>query len=153
MRERDLTEIQSLRLNLTSPLLFDIVVINTLVFQRYTIYPDYHVQFWNVEEKGPMEYWTSILVLKEIELLKLYQICLCNNVLHLCYTNVTWLKPFWAIQKHNTYRVCHWFRLRKRDDYFWVIFDHFWSKPHFFEADGAVVKIGLSLKPYYNNQV
>ena len=28
---------------------------------------------------------------------------------------------------YSTYRECHWFRLTKRDDYFRVTFDHFWS--------------------------
>ena len=27
--------------------------------------------------------------------------------------------------------MCHGFRLRERDDYFWVDFDHFWSEHHF----------------------
>jgi len=38
------------------------------------------------------------------------------------------------------------FRLKKRDNYFWVNFDHFWSKQCFFEAAVVVVKIGTSLK-------
>ncbi len=33
-----------------------------------------------------------------------------------------------------------------RYDYFWVTFDSFWKKLHFFEAAGAVVKIGSNLK-------
>ncbi len=31
-----------------------------------------------------------------------------------------------TVRKHWTwYRVCHWFRLMKQDNYFWVDFDHF----------------------------
>ena len=33
----------------------------------------------------------------------------------------------------------------KQDDYLQVIFEHFWSKRHFFEAAGAVVEICSSL--------
>ena len=51
------------------------------------------------------------------------------------------------------YRVCHGFRLTKRDDYFWVTFDHFWSKHHFFEAAGALVEISSSLQSSNHNQV
>jgi len=29
------------------------------------------------------------------------------------------------------YKVCHGFRLTKRDDYFWVDFDHFWIEHYF----------------------
>ena len=43
------------------------------------------------------------------------------------------------------HRVCHGFRLTKGDDCFWVTFDHFWSRHHFFNAAGAVAKIGWSL--------
>jgi len=35
---------------------------------------------------------------------------------------------------HN--RVCHGSWLLKRDDYFWVTIDHFWSEHHFFETTG-----------------
>ena len=49
------------------------------------------------------------------------------------------------------YRVCQVFILTKRDDYFWVDFDHFWRAP-FLEAAGAVAKIGLSLKPNHHVQ-
>jgi len=41
--------------------------------------------------------------------------------------------------------VCLGFRLRKREDYFWVDFDHFFNRAVFLEAAGAVLKIGLSL--------
>jgi len=47
-----------------------------------------------------------------------------------------------AFTPGEIYRVCHGFRLMKRDDYFHVKFDHL-----FFEAAGVVVKIGWSLKP------
>ena len=42
--------------------------------------------------------------------------------------------------------VCHGFRIMNRDDYFWVKYDHFESKLHFFEAVGAVVEIGSEPK-------
>ena len=54
---------------------------------------------------------------------------------------------------HSTYRVCRGYRLMKRDDYFWVNSDHFWSKHHFFEAAGAVVEISSSLWIINFNQV
>ncbi len=34
------------------------------------------------------------------------------------------------------YRLCHGFRLTKRDDYFWVDFDHFWIKQYFWRQLG-----------------
>jgi len=49
--------------------------------------------------------------------------------------------------------ACHWYSLRKHDDYFWVSFAHFWSKLDFFETAAAVLKIGLSLNPNHNNKV
>jgi len=36
------------------------------------------------------------------------------------------------------------------DDYFRVVFDHFWSKHHFFEASVTIMEIGLSLKPNHH---
>ena len=35
------------------------------------------------------------------------------------------------IEHWGPYRVCLKFGLTKRDDYFWVTFDHFWIKHHF----------------------
>ena len=32
--------------------------------------------------------------------------------------------------------MCHGFRLTKRDDYFWVNFDHFWIKQYFWRQLG-----------------
>ena len=32
--------------------------------------------------------------------------------------------------------MCHGFRLTKQDDYFWVNFDHFWSKYYFLRQLG-----------------
>ena len=55
----------------------------------------------------------------------------------------TCILAYYAIR----YTMCHGFRLMKQDFYFWVDFDHFWSENHFFEAAGAVIEIGLSLKP------
>ena len=49
--------------------------------------------------------------------------------------------------------VCHGFRWTNCDDNFWVNFDHFWSEYHFFEAAGAVAKIGLSLKSNHHWQI
>ena len=49
--------------------------------------------------------------------------------------------------------MCHAFRLTKRDDYFRVTLDHFWSEHYFYEGAGAVSKIGLSLNPNHHNQV
>ena len=49
--------------------------------------------------------------------------------------------------------VSHRVRLAKEDDYFLVIFDNFWGENNFFEAAGAVSKIGSSLKPNNHNQV
>ena len=37
-------------------------------------------------------------------------------------------------------RVCHGFRLTKREDYFWVDFDHFWSKCNFLRQLGQYWK-------------
>jgi len=49
--------------------------------------------------------------------------------------------------------VCHGFKLTEQDDYFWVnLFDHFnWAL--FLEAAGAVLKIGLSLKPNHHQEI
>ena len=69
----------------------------------------------------------------------------------LCIGFPHWVAPwkylFW-FQKSTTYRVCQGFRLTKSGDYFWVTFDHFWSK-----AAGALAKIGSSLKQNHYNQV
>ena len=58
--------------------------------------------------------------------------------LHISYefqNRVCWI-PLWrfSVSKfppNSNYRVCHGFRFTKRDDYFRVTFDHFWSKRHF----------------------
>ena len=39
------------------------------------------------------------------------------------------------------YRVCRGFRLTKQVDYFWVNFDHFWSKRHFLRQLGQLQKL------------
>ena len=54
------------------------------------------------------------------------------------------------MEQLSYYRVCQGFRLTKQDDYFWVNFDHIWSKR---EAAGAVVKISSSLQTPNFNQV
>ena len=37
----------------------------------------------------------------------------------------------------DIYRVCHGFRLMKRDDYFWVIFNPFWNEGHYLRQLGS----------------
>ena len=39
-------------------------------------------------------------------------------------------------QQEGSYRVCHGFRLTKRDDYSRVSLDHFWSECHFMRQLG-----------------
>jgi len=63
---------------------------------------------------------------------------------------VNFLK-FFRMSRIN-YRVCHEFKLTKRDDYFWVVFDHSWSKHHFWGNWGSI-KNGSSLKPSNHFQV
>ena len=46
----------------------------------------------------------------------------------------------------NFYRVCHGFRLTKRDDYFQVNFDHFWSEHHFLRQLGQYWKSAWAYK-------
>ena len=57
---------------------------------------------------------------------------------------------FLVVRILDIYRVCHGFILTKRDDNFWVNFDHFWSKHHYLRQllAGAVVEIGLKPKHY-----
>ena len=57
-----------------------------------------------------------------------------------------------SFKKCNPTTVCHGIRLARRNDYFWVTFNHFWSKLHFFETAGAVA-IGSSLKSNHHNKV
>ena len=63
----------------------------------------------------------------------------------------------WFVTTHllvaSFYRACHRFRLMKRDDYFWVNFDHFRKRASFFKAAGAVVEISSSLQITNFNQV
>lgn len=71
--------------------------------------------------------------------------------------NVNKLNMFFFTKFQNliivTYKVCHWFRLTSRENYFWVNFDQFWIDCRFFEAAGAVVKIVSSLKPNQRKQI
>lgn len=43
--------------------------------------------------------------------------------------------------------------MRKHDNYFLVIFDHFVGEFHFFQVDGAVTNIGSSLKQNHLIQI
>jgi len=40
-----------------------------------------------------------------------------------------------------SYKVCHWFRLTKWDDYYWVNFDHFWIEQYFWRQLGQYWKL------------
>jgi len=51
------------------------------------------------------------------------------------------------------YRVCHGLRLTKRVVYFGVDFDNFKPSNVVFEAAGAVLKIGSSLKPNHQWEI
>ncbi len=56
----------------------------------------------------------------------------------------------WISGEHqlSLYRVCHGFRLTKRNGYLCVNFDHFLNRASFLKAAGALLKIGSSIKPY-----
>jgi len=49
------------------------------------------------------------------------------------YPVISWY--FWGLR---SYRVCHGFRLTKRNDYFWVDFDHFWIEHYFWRQLGII---------------
>ena len=55
-----------------------------------------------------------------------------------CHKNVNASKILHFLIKliFDLYRVCPRFRLTKRDDYFWVNFDHCWSEYHFLRQLG-----------------
>jgi len=51
------------------------------------------------------------------------------------------------------YRVCHGFRSKKRDDFFWGPFWPLFNRALFLEAAGAVLKIGSRIKPNRHREI
>jgi len=49
-------------------------------------------------------------------------------------------------QRIKINKVCHGFRLTKRDDYFWVDFDHFWIERYFWRQLGQYIEYWLEPK-------
>ena len=120
---------------------------------------------WNLIQPGSRfgEFWTTILSPLFSEERITPSFCRRNltlmrqNLIHQKHwqnTFTTWTSGFFKAK--SLYRVCHGFGLLKRDDYFKVTFDHFWSKLFLKQLDwgsvGACVKTLKKLVKRHQSQ-